>query len=203
MDVPTLTDGVVTLDALKADDADAMVTTADAAVAIVSDDEATDSVSDREEPLSLDAARSVVEEAASGWQRGTHYWFAIRPPMSRDTYGGRLDLWPADSGDRGHVGVFVVSHLRRQGLAQRAVKLALPFAYEVLGWTSVVAGMRGEDEAALRLAEKLGFERLTDSDPTYDGVEVYAHTREIDNAEAIAPTVTPETNGDSVPAPQR
>jgi RimJ/RimL family protein N-acetyltransferase len=171
---PTVTDGFVTLDALRPEDAPAMVRAADdGAHTSGGSDEAAGSASFPEERLSLDAALAVVAQAAEGWQSGAHYWLAIRPAMSGE-YGGRLDLWPASGGDRGNVGIVVVPQLRRQGLAHRAVELVLPFAFEVLGWTSLVAEMRAENEGAIRLAERIGFERVTDSHPHEDGVEVYA-----------------------------
>jgi RimJ/RimL family protein N-acetyltransferase len=79
--------------------------------------------------------------------------------------------WPGVTGistDEVEVGWEIVEELRGRGLATEAMRAAIADAWERTGTDHLVAYIRPENAASLRLAEKLGF-RFREHGLTRDG----------------------------------
>lgn len=144
--VPMLTDGVVTLDALRDDDAEAYAK---------SDDDAIRAAWGRTEPATIEQARRWIEQTRAWWDAGTHRCFAIREAGS-PAFVGRVDVWPVGRGAR--IAIFLDAKVRRAGYAGRATALACRYAFEDMKVRYVDAEIIPENEASQRLARSMGFE---------------------------------------------
>ncbi|MGZ4491866.1 MAG: GNAT family N-acetyltransferase [Nocardioidaceae bacterium] len=150
-DVPTLTDGTVTLRAHRAEDAQG------------SYEQCQDPLSQRWTtvplPYSIDDARSFVGEMMpAGWRSDTEWAFAIEALDDTGTprYAGTMSL--RNEGDR-RAEIAYGSHpwVRGRGVIERAARLMLDWGFSELGLQTVIWWANTGNWASRRLAWRLGF----------------------------------------------
>ncbi len=153
-DVPTLTDGVVTLRAARESDAEGVL------------EQCRDPESVRWTAVPVgytraDALEFLTEVVPGMWREESEYLFVVE--ADRDgvaSYAGNIALRML--GDRrGDVGFGVSAWVRRRGVTERAVRLLLGWGFEALGLQVVDWWAHEGNWASRRLAWRLGF--------TFDG----------------------------------
>ena len=153
-DVPTLTDGVVTLRAAQEGDVAGVV------------EQCTDPESIRWTTVPLgytetDARQFLTEAIPAMWRQDSEYLFVVE--ADRDgtgSYAGNIALRVLGDG-RGDVGFGVAGWARRRGVTQRAVRLLLRWGFDELGLQVVEWWAHRGNWASRRLAWRVGF--------TFDG----------------------------------
>lgn len=125
-------------------------------------------------PMTREAAFLDFAEMVAGWMlRGHGLWTVER----RDD-GALLGFLPLgfETGDpEAELGFLFLAEAEGRGYAREAAEAARGFAFDRLGWTTVVSFIDPGNARSIRLAERLGA-RL---DPqTVDGALVYRHERQ-------------------------
>jgi RimJ/RimL family protein N-acetyltransferase len=128
-DLPTLTDGTVTLRAHRADELDAIV------------EQCHDEASLRWTTVPRGYTRADAEEfvarVADAWRdaRGNRYW-AIEFAGDEGTpqFGGTIDLRPGEGPDYASIGFGLHPAARGKGVMSRAVRLVAGYAFETGPW---------------------------------------------------------------------
>jgi len=127
------------------------------------------------EPMGMEECWRRLMAAAGGWQlNGFGGWAVER--KSDDKLIGMCALFTAwrgldpEFGDEPEMGWIFATEAHGQGLASEACRAALEWAEATLEPTPIWAIIAPANEPSLRLAAKLGFERVTDTlyhnDPT-------------------------------------
>lgn len=149
-DVPTLTDGPVTLRAHRRDDVDGVFEQ--------SNDPLSQQWTTVPMPYSLDDAADFIGRRASAWEHAQDWGFAIEAPGGGGPtrFGGSISLGPKGSGIAElafgtHPGV------RGKGVMTTAVRLILDWAFDVQGLHTVTWACNAGNYASWRVAWKNGF----------------------------------------------
>lgn len=101
---------------------------------------------------------------------GFGYWLALRKVDARPV--GQVGLLAQEFDGRRAVGLGYIVHrpFWRQGFAEEGAKACAQYGFENLGLEKIAILIRPENEPSIRLAEKLGAERISQTD--YSG---FAH----------------------------
>ncbi len=119
-------------------------------------------------PLRADQAFRVLAADLGHWAlRGFGKWMMVRRDTG-DAIGG-CGLFHPRGWPSAELTWWLMQDQRGAGFATEASKAAIVFAYKTLGWTSVETHMRDENEAARKLAARLGG-TVTRRDQFPDGV---------------------------------
>ncbi len=150
-DVPTLTDGVVTLRAHRADDAQG------------SWEQCQDPLSQEwtqaPVPYSMEDARRFVGDIMPGGWRTDHEWsFAIEAvgPDGAPAYGGTISL-RNEGADRAEVAFGSHPWIRGRGYAERALRLIVEWGFEERRLRTIIWWANEGNWSSRRLAWRLGF----------------------------------------------
>jgi [ribosomal protein S5]-alanine N-acetyltransferase len=120
-------------------------------------------------PLEADKAWRVLATDIGHWAlRGYGRWSVIE--RSTGLMIGGCGLWWPEGYPRSELTWWIVPEARRKGYALEASRAAVGFGYSQLGWPLVETHMNDDNEAAIRLAEKLGG-RIIMRERFPDGVE--------------------------------
>lgn len=149
-----LTDGVVTLRPLRADDAVSMY------------EAISESLADLEPWMSWahaefqrKEAQDWITVARARWNDGAYFGFAITD-ASRNTFLGGCSLSQVNPLYRFcNLGYWIRSTQRGHGFAGRAARLAARFAFERLGLVRAEIVIAAENGDSLKVAEKIGAHR--------------------------------------------
>jgi RimJ/RimL family protein N-acetyltransferase len=150
-DVPTLTDGDVTLRAHRPEDAEG------------SWEQCQDPLSQEWTTVPVpysreDARRFVTQAMPGGWESGQEWGFAVEATdeQGRARYGGTVSLRVQGS-DRAEIAYGSHPWVRGRGVMQRALTLLLDWGFEKQGLKTVVWWADKGNWASRRLAWRLGF----------------------------------------------
>ncbi len=106
-------------------------------------------------PLSADRAWRVLATDIGHWfLRGYGRWSVVVTETSEMV--GSCGLWWPEGYPRSELTWWIAPAARRNGYAFEASRAAVRFGYKTLQWDVVETHMQDENEAARRLAEKLG-----------------------------------------------
>lgn len=125
-------------------------------------------------PLRADQAWRQLAIDLGHWQiRGYGRW-ALEERASGTMIGCAGLFWP-EGWPRSELTWWIAPAARRKGFALEASRAAIAFAYQTLGWDLVETHMNDDNEAARKLALKLGGKVIA-REPFPDGLErdVYA-----------------------------
>lgn len=100
------------------------------------------------------AWRKLAADIGHWSLRGFGMW-SIEEKESGNTVGGCGIVWPEDW-PRHELTWWIAPAARRQGYAFEASRAAIAWAYDNLGWSQIETHMNDGNQAARRLAEKLG-----------------------------------------------
>jgi RimJ/RimL family protein N-acetyltransferase len=104
----------------------------------------------------LAAAERTVRNQRASWDSGEQFTFVIRSAATGEGLGW-VDLQPRGSG-RGNVAYGVIARHRGKGTATRAVRLAVHYAFDVLGWMRLDLATIADNVASRAVALKTGFQ---------------------------------------------
>ena len=154
-----LTDGQITVRVRRPDDVDA--------IAAASHDPETRRWLD-DPPMDADARRTSLERVQEAWRSGRAAPLVIADALS-DRPVGIVNLQFRDD-EVATVAYSVFPAARGRGVAPRAVRLLVAWAFAELGLSQVLLEAAEQNAASLRVAEKCGFERIgTRTAPDPDG----------------------------------
>ena len=125
-------------------------------------------------PLPLNLAWKKLASDLGHWQlRGYGMW-SVEYRETHEMVGGCGLVWP-EGWPRSELTWWIVPSARRQGFALEASRAVIAFAYRELKWEFVETHMNDENEAARKLAVRLGG-RIVARDLFPDGLcrDVYA-----------------------------
>ncbi|MFD3400938.1 GNAT family N-acetyltransferase [Kribbella sp. NPDC058693] len=148
-DVPVLTDGVVTLRAHTVDDVEP-------AYRMCQDPVMQQWTTIPVPYLHEHAVNFLTEMIPNGWRTNTMWGWAIEYD---GRYAGTIDLGDGEGGV-GEVGFAVSPEVRGNGVMTRALKLAVRYAFDGLGWDRVIWRAFVGNYASRRVAWKAGFRGL-------------------------------------------
>ncbi|MEU8227282.1 GNAT family N-acetyltransferase [Kribbella sp. NPDC048915] len=148
-DVPVLTDGVVTLRAHTADDVEP-------GYRLCQDPEMQAWTTIPVPYLREHAEHYFTEAIPAGWREHTMWAWAIE---YAGQYAGTIDLRDGEGGV-GEVGFAVSPEVRGHGVMTRALRLAVRYAFDGLGWERVIWRAYVGNYASRRVAWKAGFHDL-------------------------------------------
>ncbi|MFI5696214.1 GNAT family N-acetyltransferase [Kribbella sp. NPDC051586] len=148
-DVPVLTDGVVTLRAHTADDVEP-------AYRMCQDPVMQEWTTIPVPYLREHAVNFLTDVIPNGWRQNTMWAWAIEYD---GRYAGTIDLGDGEGGV-GEVGFAVTPEVRGNGVMTRALKLAVRYAFDSLGWDRVIWRAFVGNYASRRVAWKAGFRGL-------------------------------------------
>ena len=100
--------------------------------------------------------REFIRITRSRWQEGTLYAFAITDASSGRVLGGCSLSHIHPVYHLCNLGYWVRSSRRGSGIAGRAARMAAQYAFEKIGLVRVEIVIAPENEASLRVAEKVG-----------------------------------------------
>lgn len=143
-----LTDGVLRLRVMRPDDASGLAET---------DDPMTLRWSFTGEPHSADAVRRSAAQAGLDWLVGGVAAFAM-VEVASDRFAGTLRVRMEGPPQVGGIGYVVHPEFRGHGYATRALRLLVPWAFEVADFARLEFGAKVGNEASLRAAADAGFE---------------------------------------------
>jgi RimJ/RimL family protein N-acetyltransferase len=159
-----LDDGVLRLRALRPDDGAALAET---------DDELTLSWGFTGQAHSADATARAAARAGLDWLVGRAAAFALEDVAS-GRFAGVLNLRNPGPPQVGGVGYVVHPAFRGRGYTTRALRLLVPWAFEVADFARLELGVKPGNEASIRAAAAAGFEpdgirrtRLRNPDGTF------------------------------------
>jgi RimJ/RimL family protein N-acetyltransferase len=124
-------------------------------------------------PYTIEDARGFIDGTSSAWEQRQAAHFVIAGPDDRLIgYLGVLSV--EDRMSVVELGYWVAPPARRQGVASRAVELAVEWARYDLNARRIELGMMSGNEASRRVAESVGFvfEGTKPSDNLVDGEPV-------------------------------
>ncbi|MGW7684252.1 GNAT family N-acetyltransferase [Kribbella sp. NPDC054772] len=148
-DVPVLTDGVVTLRAHTAEDVEPVFR--------MCQDPTMQQWTTIPVPYGHEhAVHFLTEVIPNGWRANTMWAWAIEYD---GRYAGTVDLGDGEGGV-GEVGFAVTPNVRGNGVMTRALKLAVRYAFDELGWQRVIWRAFVDNWASRRVAWKAGFRGL-------------------------------------------
>ncbi|WP_432888353.1 GNAT family N-acetyltransferase [Kribbella sp. CA-245084] len=148
-DVPVLTDGVVTLRAHTVDDVEP-------AYLMCQDPVMQEWTTIPVPYLHEHAVSFLTELVPNGWRTNTMWAWAIEYD---GRYAGTIDLGDGEGGV-GEVGFALSPDVRGNGVMTRALKLAVRYAFDGLGWDRVIWRAFVGNYASRRVAWKVGFREL-------------------------------------------
>ncbi|RZU15459.1 RimJ/RimL family protein N-acetyltransferase [Kribbella rubisoli] len=148
-DVPVLTDGVVTLRAHTVDDVEP-------AYRMCQDPVMQEWTTIPVPYLHEHAVNFLTEMVPNGWRTNTMWAWAIEYD---GRYAGTIDLGDGEGGV-GEVGFALGPEVRGNGVMTRALKLAVRYAFDGLGWDRVIWRAFVGNYASRRVAWKVGFREL-------------------------------------------
>jgi [ribosomal protein S5]-alanine N-acetyltransferase len=106
-------------------------------------------------PLDAGQAWRVLAMDLGHWAlRGFGRWSVI--DRATGAMVGGCGLWWPEAWPRSELTWWIIASARRRGLAFEASRLVIGYAYDKLGWPLVQTHMNDENEAARKLAERLG-----------------------------------------------
>jgi RimJ/RimL family protein N-acetyltransferase len=107
-----------------------------------------------------DAWRRMASYVGHWALRGYGHW--VLEEKTSGAFVGWAGLWSPEGFPGREVAWTIVSAMRGRGLAQEAGRRARAFAYETLGWESVISLTHVDNAPSIRVAERLGatFERI-------------------------------------------
>jgi RimJ/RimL family protein N-acetyltransferase len=103
----------------------------------------------------LAAAERTVRSQRASWDEGEQFTFVIHSATTGEGLGW-VDLQPRGSG-RGNVAYGVIARHRGKGHATRGVRLAVSYAFDVLGWIRLDLATVADNVASRAVALKTGF----------------------------------------------
>lgn len=166
-----LGDGVVTLRTMRSDDAQALAET---------DDELTLRWGFSAEAHSPDEVRRAADRAGLDWLVGAVAAFSI-VDTATGRVAGSLRLRKQGPPQVGGIGYVVHPAFRGRGYSTRALRLLVPWAFDVADFARLELGAKVGNEASLRAAASAGFEpdgvrikRLRNPDGTFADEGRYA-----------------------------
>jgi RimJ/RimL family protein N-acetyltransferase len=117
------------------------------------------------QPMNAEDCWRRIMAATGGWQLNGFGTWAVERRDDRRLVGnvGLFTAWrdlEPEFGEEPEMGWIMARETHGQGLAQEACRAALAWAEQQLAPTPIWAIIAPENEASLRLAEKLGFEWL-------------------------------------------
>jgi RimJ/RimL family protein N-acetyltransferase len=118
------------------------------------------------ENYTLESAERYIGFAASGETSGTHDFWAVTDQATAAVLGA-VEIWISDASMT--VGYWIRREARGQGIAARAVRIALADAFKESRFTEARLLTHPDNVASQRVAEKLGFEftGLVPHEPPY------------------------------------
>lgn len=148
-DVPELTDGAVRLRAPRVDDV--------AATVEMNSDAETRRWNAVQVPYRVeDARQALTERVPAGWRNGGLWTWVIEIDRR---YAGAVVLSGGESGV-GSIGFTTHPAARGRGVATRGARLAVGYAFDVLGWNRVTWGAFVGNWGSRRVAWRVGFRHL-------------------------------------------
>jgi len=116
---------------------------------------------------SQDEARYIggVHTRDDGWRRMASYighWVLrgyghwVLEDKASGAFAGWSGLWSPEGFPGREVSWTLTPEMRGRGLAQEAARRVRAFAYETLGWDSVISLINVDNEPSIRVAERLG-----------------------------------------------
>jgi RimJ/RimL family protein N-acetyltransferase len=148
-DVPVLTDAVVTLRAHTVDDVEP-------AFRMCQDPVMQEWTTIPVPYLREHAVSFLTDVVPNGWRTNTMWAWAIE---YEGRYAGTIDLGDGEGGV-GEVGFALSPDVRGNGVMTRALKLAVRYAFDGLGWDRVIWRAFVGNYASRRVAWKVGFREL-------------------------------------------
>ncbi|HEU6439539.1 MAG TPA: GNAT family N-acetyltransferase, partial [Terriglobales bacterium] len=146
---PPLSDGVVTLRPLRADDAPAIA-------AACQDSEIQRWIPIIPVPYTEVDARRFILMTLQAWHDGTSYEYAIADTAT-DMYVGTIGIHLGPNARRHAVGYLVAPEARGRGVAVRALKLVTRWGFAALGIERLALWTLQGNVASQKVAEKAGF----------------------------------------------
>jgi len=106
-------------------------------------------------PLPREQAWRVVAGMIGHWAlRGFGFWALEEKTSGR--YMGRVGLWQPEGWPDREIGWTLMDHAEGQGFAHEAALVARSYAYDTLGWTSMISLIEGGNTRSEALASRLG-----------------------------------------------
>jgi RimJ/RimL family protein N-acetyltransferase len=102
-------------------------------------------------------ARANIARAAKAWEDGTWAVFRIADAASDEVIGG-INLRFGEH-DTAEISYFLRTSARGRGVATRAVRLVVRWAFERLGIERIELRVHPDNTASRRVAERVGFAR--------------------------------------------
>jgi RimJ/RimL family protein N-acetyltransferase len=121
------------------------------------DDELTLRWSFTGEPHTADEAARAANQAGLQWLIGSAAPFTL-VDLASGRFAGSLRLRKAGPPQVGGLGYVVHPAFRGRGYASRALRLLVPWAFDIADFARLELGAKEENRASLRAAERAGFE---------------------------------------------
>lgn len=126
-------------------------------------------------PMPRDQAWRSFAAIIGHWViRGFGFWAVVE----RETglYCGRVGLWFPDGWPEPEIGWMVMGPAEGRGIAHEAAKRARSYAYDALGWTTVISLIADDNDRSKALAARMGavWESAYEH-PSYGPMQVYRH----------------------------
>jgi ribosomal-protein-alanine N-acetyltransferase len=114
-----------------------------------------------EDPSSLTEISKSILRQRREWKRGESFIFYVTPLADDDSIIGRVALTGVTrrAFQNAYLGYFIDVEHQRQGLMTEAVALATGFAFGLAQLHRVQAAVMPNNDASLRVIEKVGFRR--------------------------------------------
>ena len=124
------------------------------------------------DPPSLDRVQKFIARQLAHWQEHGLGWWAVVPRGGEELIGWNgLQFLPETK--EVEVGYLLSTPFWGQGLAVEGARISLQFGFETLGLESIIALVHPENQASIRVTEKLG---MSWTDRThYFGMEVFRY----------------------------
>lgn len=114
-----------------------------------------------EPPFTIDNAKEYVRWWTEGWEERTAFFFAVTDTADFLGACGIFDLQPGPSGSMGY---WVRSAQTGHGLATEVASLVAHWGFQNLGLTFIDLQVSDSNPASVRVAQKIGAERVGDLD---------------------------------------